>query len=203
MGALGWAMWVVYVGAFRRAVEKDLPDEDAVVVARAAKPRYREILAKIPPFDKDDPYKTNILSCAMFCAFLLSLEREHTLEEATAFYRDAMSNWVTRYACAHAGYNTERGQAKLAANAQASKARTNPYSWKLDFEPGASLNQFTATFLTCGICRLMGELGLARYTPAMCRLDYTMAEMMGARFTREHTLADGGPSCDCHYDFGA
>lgn len=46
----------------------------------------------------------------------------------------------------------------------------------------------------------MQELGLYDLTPAMCRLDYTMAEAGGAaNFARQYTLASGGPYCDCGY----
>lgn len=55
-------------------------------------------------------------------------------------------------------------------------------------------------FYTCGICRLMTELGLKEYIPAMCTLDYDMAELNDTVFTREQTLADGESLCDCHYD---
>lgn len=46
----------------------------------------------------------------------------------------------------------------------------------------------------------MRELGLYDLTPAMCHLDYTMAEIGGAAdFVREYTLASGDPYCDCGY----
>ena len=46
----------------------------------------------------------------------------------------------------------------------------------------------------------MKELGLYAYVPAMCHLDYTMAEADGACiFVRAYTLASGGPYCDCGY----
>ena len=38
---------------------------------------------------------------------------------------------------------------------------------------------YEARFTSCGICRLMGELGLTSLIPAMCRLDYTMSEAGG------------------------
>ena len=46
----------------------------------------------------------------------------------------------------------------------------------------------------------MQELGLQDLTPALCHLDYTMAEARGsATFVLEYTLASGGPYCDCGY----
>ena len=59
---------------------------------------------------------------------------------------------------------------------------------------------YEGRFYKCGICTLMRELGLYDLTPAMCHLDYTMAEAGGAAdFMREYTLASGGPYCDCGY----
>ena len=47
---------------------------------------------------------------------------------------------------------------------------------------------------------LMKELGLYDLTPALCHLDYTMSEAGGVTdFVRQHTLASGGPCCDCGY----
>ena len=45
-----------------------------------------------------------------------------------------------------------------------------------------------------------GLLKVSGHTPALCHLDYTMAEAGGAtNFVREYTLASGGPYCDCGY----
>ena len=46
----------------------------------------------------------------------------------------------------------------------------------------------------------MKELGLFDLVPAMCQLDYAMADAGGAcDFIRKYTLASGGPYCDCGY----
>ncbi len=79
-------------------------------------------------------------------------------------------------------------------------ADRNPYSWNMAFPPYADGSGYEARFTRCGICALMKELGLEMYIPAMCRLDYTMAEAGGAcDFVRAYTLASGGPYCDCGY----
>ena len=70
----------------------------------------------------------------------------------------------------------------------------------MDYIPYEDGSGYEARFYTCGICVLMKELGLSEYVPAMCRLDYTMAEAGKASdFVREYTLASGGPYCDCGY----
>ena len=79
-------------------------------------------------------------------------------------------------------------------------ADRNPYSWNMEFLPYPDGSGYEARFTACGICTLMRELGLYDLVPAMCRLDYTMAEAGGTSdFFREYTLASGGPYCDCGY----
>lgn len=46
----------------------------------------------------------------------------------------------------------------------------------------------------------MTKWGFSAYIPAMCTFDYDMAAMNNTEFTREFTLADGGPYCDCRYN---
>ena len=46
--------------------------------------------------------------------------------------------------------------------------------------------------------RTYEEYGFFDLVPAMCHLDYTMAELgEAADFVREYTLASGGLYCDC------
>ena len=79
-------------------------------------------------------------------------------------------------------------------------ADRNPYSWNMDFIEYPDGSGYEGRFTRCGICTLMRELGLYDLTPAMCHLDYTMAEAGGAAdFMRAYTLASGGPYCDCGY----
>ena len=197
-------MWMFYKGAFRRGLVRDLGYTPAAAasVAKAAKSRYREIIGKLPEFEKDDRFKTNIISCATFTAFLLCMDRRPTVEEATRYYEHAMTNAVTKVFCRKAGKKkfTEadiEGQKKTAALRAGDR---NPYSWTMDYLPYADGSGYEARFYTCGICALMKEYGFYDLVPAMCHLDYTMSELGGASvFVREYTLASGGPYCDCGY----
>lgn len=79
-------------------------------------------------------------------------------------------------------------------------ADRNPYSWNMELYPYPDGSGYEARFTRCGICTLMGELGLADLVPAMCRLDYTMSEAGGtSEFVRRYTLVSGGLYCDCGY----
>ena len=194
-------MWAGYKSTFKKHLAKTLDETEPNGVMKAAHKKYKEILSDVPEFDKCDRFLINILSCAMFSAVLLSVKRKYTLAQARAYYRNATcDNFLTKMASKKSKSYTEKGREKLKQQAKRSESITNPYSWKFKIEDGETINQYTATFYTCGICRLMKKLGLKEYVPAMCTLDYDMAKLNNTVFTREYTLAGGGEYCDCHYD---
>lgn len=194
-------MWSGYKGTFKKHLTKTLDESDPKGVIDVAHKKYKEILADIPEFDKGDRFLINIVSCVLFSAVLLSVKRKYTVAQARAYYRNAMcENFLTKMASKKGKAYTEKGREKLKQQAKQSESITNPYSWKFTIEDGETINQYTATFYTCGICYLMKKLGLKEYIPAMCTLDYDMAELGNTVFTREYTLAGGGKYCDCHYD---
>ncbi|MDO4650394.1 MAG: L-2-amino-thiazoline-4-carboxylic acid hydrolase [Eubacteriales bacterium] len=197
-------MWRMFCGSFARAAERELGVPDGKALMRAAHVDYKAILAGVEEFDPDSRFAVNIMSCAMVISVLKQLSEKPTLEAMTVFYRSAMcDNRLMKIFLRKGNNYTEKGQEKLRSQAIASQKRNNPYDWKFTYEAGKTVNQYTATFTTCGICTLMREYGYFEYVPAMCKLDYDMAELGGSKFTRQYTLASGGPYCDCHYDHGA
>ena len=42
-------------------------------ITEKAKPKYREIIAKLPEFEKGDRFSMNIIGCAMLGAFVLCM----------------------------------------------------------------------------------------------------------------------------------
>lgn len=196
-------MWAAYKGTFKKQLTKTLREENPNEVMKLARKKYREILDGVDEFEKGDRFLINILSCAMLSAVLLSVKNNYTVEEVRVYYRKAMcDNFLTKVASKKSKAYTEKGRELLKQQAEKSEilAAKNPYSWRFAVEDGKTINQYTATFYTCGICYLMTKLGLKEYIPAMCTLDYDMAAMNNTVFTREYTLAGGGKYCDCHYD---
>lgn len=200
-GFIQKVMWTGYKGTFKKQLTETLREDDPSAVMKAAHKKYKEILADVTEFDKGDRFVKNIVSCALLSAILLSVKNKYTVEEIRVYYRKAMcENFLTKAASRNSKTYTAKGREKLKKQAEMSQNITNPYSWKFTVEDGQTLNQYTAYFQTCGICYLMKKLGLEEYIPAMCTLDYDMAEMNNTVFTREYTLAQGGKYCDCHYD---
>lgn len=200
-GKMPRMMWLMFKSSFARAAENVYGVQDGKVLMKRAKSEYRKILAGVDEFDKDSRFSVNIMSCAMLIAVLNCLDEKPSVEATQKFYRSGMcDNKLMKTFLKKKNAYTEKGQEKLRKDAAASQLRNNPYDWKFTYEPGETVNQYTATFTTCGICVLMKEYGYYEYVPAMCKLDYDMAEIGGSAFTRQYTLASGGPYCDCHYD---
>lgn len=194
-------MWTVFKGTFKKQLTETFKEPEPKDVMKIAHKKYKENLGDIDEFDKGDRFLINILSCAMLSAVLLSVKNKYSVEDVRVYYRKAIcDNMMTKAVAKSSKSYTEKGRAKLKEQAKASEKNTNPYSWKFSVEDGKTINQYTATFYTCGICHLMTKLGLKEYIPSMCTLDYDMATMNNTVFTREFTLAEGGKYCDCHYD---
>lgn len=195
------AMWMIFRGSFQRELHRMSNADAKSTIDRAGK-RYREILAPIPEFEKGDRFLFNILSASMLAAVYLELPEKPCLKQVEDFYHHAMTdNAVMKKFMKKKNSYTEKGQAKLAQQAADSAGRLarNPYTWQFTYEPGPDINSYSAIFTACGIKYLFETLGISEITPAMCTYDYDMAELGGSIFTREHTLAEGGPCCDCHY----
>ena len=199
-----WGMWALFTSSFRRNLT-DIYGYDpktAKTITAKAKPRYKEIIRKLPAFEKADRFRMNIVSCVMLSAFLLNLPERPTVEKATAYYRASMMTAPMRWFCRMSGKKkfTPSDLEGMRRAAALRAADRNPYSWNMEYLPYPDGSGYEARFTTCGICTLMRELGLFAFVPAMCRLDYTMSEAGGAsKFVRQYTLASGGPYCDCGY----
>ncbi|MCR5675313.1 MAG: L-2-amino-thiazoline-4-carboxylic acid hydrolase [Lachnospiraceae bacterium] len=198
------AMWMLYKKSFRNHLISDLGfSEDAAgSITKRAKPKYREIIEKLPEFEKEDRFKANIVNCSLLVAFLRSMDRRPSVEELTGFYEAAMTMTATKVFCKKAGKIkfTDKDVEGMKATAALKAADRNPYSWNMEYLPYDDGSGYEARFTKCGICELMKEYGFYDLVPAMCHLDYTMSELGGAStFVREYTLASGGPYCDCGY----
>ncbi len=197
-------MWLLFAGSFRKHLSSvfSYDQETARIVSAKAKPKYREIIGKLPEFEKADRFKMNIVSCAMLSAFVLSMQKKPSVEKLTDYYAKSMMTGPMRWFCRMSGKRkfSVKDIRGMKATAALKAADRNPYSWNMDFLPYSDGSGYEARFTRCGICTLMNELGLYDLVPAMCRLDYTMAEAGGAcDFVRKYTLASGGPYCDCGY----
>ena len=199
-----FGMWALFGTSFERNLIAvfELDGDTSKVVTSKAKQKYKEIIRKLPEFEKGDRFKMNIVSCAMLSAFVLSMPERPDVEKLTVYYRQAMMTPTMRWFCRMSGKKKFSRQdidgMKITAAFKA--ADRNPYSWNMEFCLYPDDSGYEARFSQCGICTLMRELGLFDLVPAMCALDYSMSEVGGAsHFVRECTIANGDDYCDCGY----
>lgn len=174
----------------------------AAETEKRAHAKYKAIIAGLPEFERGDRFKMNIVNCAMLAAFYLNMEPKPSVDQRAEYYEKAMMIAPMRVFCRMGGRRkfSAKDVAGMEATARLRAADRNPYSWNMELLPYPDGSGYEARFSKCGICTLMTELGIAEVIPAMCRLDYAMSEAGGASvFAREHTLASGGPYCDCGY----
>lgn len=197
-------MWLLFEKSFTGALMSvfGLEPIRAEDVRRRAKETYRTIIAELPEFEKGDRFDVNIISCAMLISFLKNLDEEPAVPAVEQYYNRAMMIPAMKAFCRTMGM-LKFGKSDVSQMRQTEKLRAadrNPYSWNMEYLPYADGSGYEARFSHCGICVLMQEYGLYEYVPAMCRLDYAMAEAGRASdFVRRYTLASGGPYCDCGY----
>ena len=164
--------------------------------------KYRELISRLPEFEKADRFKMNAVNCALLGAFVLSMPERPKVEPLTEYYADSMMTPAMKWFCRKSGKNkfTQKDIDGMKATEKLKAADRNPYSWNMDYYEYPDGSGYEARFTQCGICTMMKEMGLYDLTPALCHLDYTMAEAgETCDFVREYTLASGGPYCDCGY----
>ena len=197
-------MWALFRKSFKKNLVSilGLRAEEASKVTDRARGEYKKIISCLPEFEKEDRFKMNIVNCAMFSAFVLSMKKKPDVDRLSDYYEQAMMIAPMKMFCRMGGKRkfSAKDIKGMKATAALNAADRNPYSWNMEFLPYEDGSGYEARFTKCGICTLMKELGLYDLVPAMCRLDYAMTEAGGSsEFVREYTLASGGPYCDCGY----
>ncbi len=197
-------MWGLFQKSFRKELTNvfDIEKKEAKQITKKAKSKYKEIIAKLPTFEKGDRFLVNIVGTAMIGAFILSMPFRPSVEKLTDYYAKAMMTPLMKWFCKKSGKKkfSQKNIDALKKTANFKAADRNPYSWNMEFYEYPDGSGYEARFTKCGICVLMKELGFYDLVPAMCHLDYVMSEAgKTSDFVREYTIASGGEYCDCGY----
>ena len=131
------AMWAVFVKSFEKQLTEVLGYDTKVAkqIKKTAKPRYKEIIAKLPEFEKGDRFQLNIVGCAMLGAFVLSMPHRPDVESLADYYEKAQMTSLTKWFCRRSGKSkfTPKDISRMKATAARKAADRNPYSWNMDF----------------------------------------------------------------------
>ena len=65
-------MWVLFTGSFQKQLTAvfGYGTNTAKAITEKAKLKYREIIRRLPEFEKSDRFKMNLVNCAMIGAFI-------------------------------------------------------------------------------------------------------------------------------------
>lgn len=197
-------MWLLFGKSFERHLTSvfGIDVGSAKAISRKAKVKYKELIASLPEFEREDRFKMNAVNAVLLGSFVVNMPKRPSVEDLTKYYEESMMTSPMRWFCRKAGKSkfSAKDIAGMKATAALRAGDRNPYSWNMDFFEYEDGSGYEARFYTCGICHIMKDLGLYDLTPALCRLDYSMSKAGGAsKFVREYTLASGGPYCDCGY----
>lgn len=99
------AMWLIFAKSFRNNLTTVLGIEPAKAkeITKKAKRKYKEIIARIPEFEKKDRFKMNLVNCAMFSAFLLTMPTLPDVDAATEYYKKSMMTGLMEWFCRQSG----------------------------------------------------------------------------------------------------
>ena len=124
------AMLAVFARSFQTQLTAVL-GYDAVtvrVITKKAKPKYKEIIAKLPKFEKGDRFQLNIIGCAMLGAFVLCMPKRPDAEALTVYYENAQMTSLMKWFCRKSGKSkfTAKDIAAMKATAALKAADRNP-----------------------------------------------------------------------------
>lgn len=99
------AMWIIFHKSFRRNLTEVLKfdEQESRRITAAAKKKYRELIEKLPEFEKADRFKMNIVNCAMLSAFFLNMPRLPSVDDATEYYKKSMMTGMMMWFCRMSG----------------------------------------------------------------------------------------------------
>ena len=89
-----FGMWMLFAGSFQKQLTAVLGYDAATAraITKKAKPQYRQIIRRLPEFEKADRFKMNIVNCAMLGAFILSMPQRPEVDRLTDYYAKSMMN---------------------------------------------------------------------------------------------------------------
>ena len=98
-------MWLIFNKSFQKNLTEVLKfdTKESRIITAAAKKKYKELIDKLPEFEKKDRFKMNIVSCAMMSAFLLSMPELLEVEAATEYYKQSMMTGFMQWFCRTGG----------------------------------------------------------------------------------------------------
>ena len=125
-----FGMWVLFAGSFQKQLTAVLGYDAATAraITKKAKPQYRQIIRRLPEFEKADRFKMNIVNCAMLGAFILSMPQRPEVDRLTDYYARSMMTAPMQWFCRKSGKNkfTPKDICRYEGNRHSESRRPQP-----------------------------------------------------------------------------
>ena len=124
-------MWVLFAGSFQKQLTAVLGYDAATAkaITKKAKPQYRQIICRLPEFEKADRFKMNIVNCAMLGAFILSMPQRPEVDRLTDYYAKSMMTKPMQWFCRKSGKSKFTPKDIAAMKATAALKAAEDGSW--------------------------------------------------------------------------
>ena len=123
-------MWALFAGSFRKNLESifGLSAAASKEVEEKAKVKYRELISRLPEFEKADRFKMNAVNCALLGAFVLNMPERPKVEPLTEYYASSMMTPAMKWFCRKSGKNkfTQKDIGGMKATEKLKAADRNP-----------------------------------------------------------------------------
>ena len=193
-----WFMGHFYHGAMKAEYQKrGLSREEVNGIIQ----EHKKIAKRAKDMNDD-----KLLASYMMGIYFIAMNRRTGLspEENYEALRDALSH--SKFLKSHMGsaeeYLDEKKMPERLKWAEESKKRTGENNWVVDVLPGCEEYDLGYNYHECGICKICADEGCPELAKYLCKLDYVIADAMGAKLVRTKTLAEGGDYCDFRYSRG-
>lgn len=168
-------------------------------VKRAVRQEYRAICARAKDIGANNPW----ISCYALGAWFIAMNRCNTLspEDNYTILEQGLNECILYRLFLGSPDRFLRQNLRGKVERWTKSHASHPYEndWYRTLYPKATNCDLAFDFTQCGICKLCQEEGCFHLAHYLCKIDFSMAELMGLRLERTQTLADGAKCCDFRY----
>lgn len=162
---------------------------------------------KIPYIGEKNIWQINMDTCVMNLALYRTLKkRRFELKEAIQIQYDIFDAYLLSFprpvrSAYRWYYFSKLHQKRLSQAAEQSQKRHYPGDWVFSYVGGnGHAYDFGVDITECAILKLYRVHGVEEeYLPYLCKLDHAMSNILSLGITRDGTLAEGAPVCNCRW----
>lgn len=195
--------WNVIAPLARRAISKRWGYELGKLAYEQGRSAYYEFLAEAPDFGEENPMLATFLESMVFVALWKGADGKLSVADLATVTEDVLT--LAPLSIIGLVRNANRSERVLGAvledmrnNEAWAAEHEGEYeaAWRISFDLHSHDQGITYDFTRCPIAEFCAEHGMGEVTPVLCDIDHHTTRLIHARLIREHTLAEGAPSCD-------